>query len=93
MGVVLAEVEGIGRCKLGGVWFFVAEGVVVGLDELHLYIILMVLFACDRPATVADLSEGVIEVTATEADPISTGINLRTMLSVGFLHGEKINII
>jgi hypothetical protein len=67
--------------------------VVVGLDILHLQVVLVVLLSGDGAAAVADLAEGVVEVAAVETDPISAGVDLGSMFAVGFLHRRKINII
>lgn len=88
MLLILAEVGSIVRRKLRRDYFFLAKGLVVGFDELHLDVILMVLFTSDGLAAIADLAEGVIEVAAVEAQPISAGISLGGMVAVGFLHGR-----
>lgn len=61
---------------------------VVDVHILHLQEVLLVFFSSDALATVADLAEGVVEVTAVQANPIRVGFSFRAM---GVLHDRNRN--
>lgn len=61
---------------------------IVDLHILHLQVILLIFFASDALAAIADLAEGVVEVTAVQANPIGVGLSFG---AVGVLHDRNRN--
>lgn len=61
---------------------------IVNLHILHLQVILLILFSSDALAAIADLAEGVVEVTAVQTNPICVGF---TLWAVGVLHDRNRN--
>ena len=55
---------------------------------LHLQVVLLIFFASDALAAVADLAEGVVEVAAVQTNPIRVGLYFR---AVGVLHDRNRN--
>lgn len=93
---IIEGVVGV-RWGIGGVAeraaVLLREGVVVvGVHVLHLKVAVLVFLPRDGSASVADLAEGVVEIGAIEADPVSAAVTLG-IVAVCFPHDGKINII